>query len=394
MSGLLGRHVLTNFTHGYGPFLRTAECAISIARLLSKHTGVKHHVVVPWVYRDAQQRILTEEFGKDEDSVALVLDPVLGDIYRSVILGATTFAESLLVWLDHRAEAEAALEEALAGTRVAETLDGRRVYIEPCSAALVVSRTARLRVPSVPAYSVGFGHASNMLREALAEPNLVETLHRGIFERAVHAFREVESSHRINFTADPASTSVWSSVYGGPSLEVASPPSIRLPLAAPTIMLNRPSLYASVSGVDGRSAMLQSARDFGLEVFTNAPDRVPGGIYATPGILRSPQIMFQYARPGWGAIWTSVLAGVPLVMPSLDQHDDPEMVFNTRWVERTGIGLVYRGQNVDSVLERVDQLRPMVLRERERVARRFGTLDGVGFVAERIAADWISEHSR
>jgi hypothetical protein len=386
MSAWPGRYILTNFTHGYGPFIRTTECALAVARVIERITGERQTVVVPWVYGEAQRRILREEWPDAHDKV--VLDAALGHAHASVTYGAMSYAESLTVWLGERSRAEDTLAELLARPRTGETLDGKEVPLARAGVSLVITRAPRLRVRGMPAYGVGFGHVSDILQQALAEPGLVASPNRRLFDSAAHAFRQVEAEHRLHLIADPGTASVWNAPPRTLPREVVTPPTISLP-PAPDLMVDQPAVYASVSGVQGRSSMVTSAREFGLEVYTNAPEHLPGGMRATPGVLRLPSFMFHYARPGWGAIWTTVLAGVPLVMPPPSGDDDPEIVFNTRWVERVGVGVVDIGQKAAELCAQVDQLRSSVAQERARVADRFGTLDGVSFVAEQIAADWL-----
>ncbi|MEK7082983.1 MAG: hypothetical protein AAB972_02330, partial [Patescibacteria group bacterium] len=78
----------------------------------------------------------------------------------------------------------------------------------------------------------------------------------------------------------------------------------------------------------------------------------------------------------------------PLVVPDFDSHDDPEIYFNNKSVEELGLGIVYRGQALEKILEQAPRIKKSCENVKKQILEKWGTLDGNRYCAKMFAEDF------
>ena len=213
----------------------------------------------------------------------------------------------------------------------------------------------------------------------------------GVLERAIETARWLEKNHEIYCLSYPGTFS-----YSDAESK-RYPNEIRVPPLTFTPALNNdliePGFFATVTGIPGLERLYENARRLGLKCYSNEPKAVPYSIFALPRIISNKNILFQFARSGWGSVWSSMLSGTPLVTPPFDKSDDFEIYFNNLTIELLGIGLVDRGESIEELGERFRKIRESSLKKREGILKRWQTLDGQSLAAAVFAEDFIKRHS-
>ena len=120
---------------------------------------------------------------------------------------------------------------------------------------------------------------------------------------------------------------------------------------------------------------------------------MPGSVKALPHVIPNKNILFQFARSGWSSVWLSMIVGTPLVVPDFDPGDDPEIYFNNRAVERLGIGAIYRGEPLETILKKREAIREASAKLVAAIKSRWGTLNGTAHVAKLIVADFLERQA-
>jgi hypothetical protein len=83
------------------------------------------------------------------------------------------------------------------------------------------------------------------------------------------------------------------------------------------------------------------------------------------------------------------VVGTPLVVPDYDATDDPEIYFNNKSVEALGLGLVYRGEPLQKLLENGEEIVKNYHKIRTQLLKQFGTLDGNTYCANLFANHFV-----
>ena len=130
-----------------------------------------------------------------------------------------------------------------------------------------------------------------------------------------------------------------------------------------------------------------------LPVYCNDPHAVEGSVAALPQIVPNSNIIFQFARSGWGSVWLSLLSGTPILVPEHAPEDDPEIYFNNKTIESLGIGIVYHGQSLRHILKVCEAIRENCAALRRRIIERWGTLNGHTICAKLFVDDFLSEYA-
>ncbi|MDE1768429.1 MAG: hypothetical protein KGH62_03610, partial [Candidatus Micrarchaeota archaeon] len=104
------------------------------------------------------------------------------------------------------------------------------------------------------------------------------------------------------------------------------------------------------------------------------------------------KILAVFGRSGWGTGWQVQNLAKAWLVTKYDAGDDPEIYFNNITIEALNIGRVLGQEGIDlqefkSLLEELpSELRRVTSGQKER----FGTLNGIEYVARIIADDLIS----
>ena len=152
-------------------------------------------------------------------------------------------------------------------------------------------------------------------------------------------------------------------------------------------------IFVTITGIPGLERLYQDAKRLGLKLYSNDTDAVPGSTYMSPHVISNKNIVCQFARAGWSSIWISMISGTPLVVPDFDGNDDPEIYFNNKSVEDLGLGIVYRGQGLEEILEHVSCMKASCENIKRQILNKWGTLDGNHYCAEMFVKDFLLKNT-
>ncbi len=383
-------YLVTNFAYGTGPYLRTTELAIAFNDELERRGKERLPFIVPLVYGNKQRRIMLEEFL--EHDVAhpgeILLDDTLGDLLRSVFYGDNTYAEALAEWSANVRAISSEAQKHLSQPRIAlQTLRGERVEIDPRKIVLELNRSPRIRYDVAPSYFTTFGYIEEILKGARRVGRQCINIDPHAIEKGIDAARWVESAQNMRAVAYPATFSgsdLYESWYAD---EILTPPIRPIPLENKEALGK--GIFVTITGIPGLEELYKEAQDFGLLIYCNDMEAVPGSIRALPHIIPNEHVVFQFARSGWGSVWLSMMCGTPIVVPEYDPKDDPEIYFNNKMVEELGIGIIYRGQPLKEILSMRETVQKKCATMRERILARWGTLDGNQYCAKIFADNFL-----
>lgn len=378
--------IVTNFAYGTGPYLRTTELALAFNDELEKRGKERLGIIVPLVYGEKQKKIMAEEFAKDE----IILDEKLGKILRSVFYPVKSrvsngvygdYAAALANWVLNCKEVSQEAHKYL-----------RKTYGD--SIVVELNRSPRIRYDVAPVYFTTFGYIAEILEnvrklQEVQPPIEVEhpNIDVALLEKGIEIANWVESSAKIHAVAYPATFS-WQKDYKPRyATEILTPP-IRRPYSANSANIN-PGIFVTVTGIPGLERLYGEARRVGLNLYSNDIKAVATSTWVLPHIIPNQNIVFQFARSGWGSVWLSMISGTPLVVPDFDPKDDPEIYFNNLAVEKLGIGIIYRDQPLEEILKKRKSIQVSYSRLRDEILARWGTLDGNTYCAKLFAEDFL-----
>jgi hypothetical protein len=382
------KYLVTNFAHGNGPYLRTTELALALNAELEKRGEPRLNILVPWVYGDRQKRIMQEQFAEEQvkHPGEIALDPALGEILRGVFYQGGSFEESIASWTDNCDQASVQARSHLEGEIQGEDLSGKPVRLKGEQIVLELQRSPRVRYGVATAFCATFAHFDDVLRGILKEPTGTFSIEHKIVKAALKKAENIEKDTCLHCVSVPDLFEETShSVDKG---AMAIPPTVKIP--AETEIVPQEGIYVTVSGIPGMERLYRDSIRWNLPIYTNAPEKITGGTLASPAVLKSPKIRFHFGRSGWGSVWLSQLTETPFVAAPYDTSDDPEIYFNNRWLERSGIGKINRGESADTILNQEPGLRENARRINKSLLKRFNTLDGNQVAAKFIGDKYLS----
>ncbi len=390
---IAGRQFLvTNFAYGIGPFLRTTELAIVFNDTLERSGRSRFVCIIPWVYGEKQRGIMLEEFGEHEKKHPgeLLLDEKLGGILKSVFYGDNTYAAALAAWVKIAEKVSLEAKRHLSGIIDAQTLSGEHVSIEGKNIVVEINRSPRVRFDVAPSYFTTFGYIEDILRGALEAGRGRVNVDPVLLERGIEIAHSIEAQQRMHMVAFPGTFSGSESYIAKYPSEILVPP-IRDARMVQNNEEIEPGIFVTVTGIPGLERLYREAEDFGLRLYSNDLDSVPGSVRRfSPNHGLNKNIVLHFARSGWGSVWLSMLCGTPILVPDFDPSDDPEIYFNNKMVEELGIGTVYRGQPLSEILAAGRRVRENYAKMCEKIKKRWGTLDGNQVCADLFAKDFLA----
>ncbi|OGF82218.1 hypothetical protein A3B18_02775 [Candidatus Giovannonibacteria bacterium RIFCSPLOWO2_01_FULL_46_13] len=364
------KFIVTNFSYGTGPFLRTTNLALSFNEELKKAGREKMKIIVPLVYGERQRQAMAEEFGVREE---IILDEKLGKFLLDNFYADSIYQESLKKWVEnHKASSKKAREHLI-------STYGKNIEVE-------LSRAPRIRYDICPAYYTSFAFISEILRRAGEEKEI--NLDKKLLQKGVEAAEWVERNYRMHAIAYPATFSYLEKYTPKYRTEILTPPIAPLPPENHDLIY--PGIFVTITGIPGLERLYADAKRLGYKLYSNISDAVPESIRALPHVISNKNVLFQFARSGWSSIWISMIVGTPLVVPNFDPDDDPEIFFNNRSLEKLQLGVVFRGQSLEEILKDVPRVKKAYDKMNYEILNRWGTLDGNQYCAELFANDFLN----
>lgn len=405
-SNIPHHYIVTNFAYGTGPYLRTTDLAIAFNDELEIAGRERMGIIVPWVYGEKQKRVMLEEFAEHEKrySGEILLDAELGELLRSVFYADSTYEEALATWVKNYREVSLRAYQHLSFDFEVETFGGEKRIIDGTNIAVELNRSPRIRYNVAPAYFSSFANIADILERAQEVSEIA--VDRELLKQGVKAAEWVERNQKIRCVAWPATFAYLnrhaqrSEASGSFAIaqddnqpggryndEVLVPPIA--PLPEPNNEEIEKGIFVTITGIPGLERLYQDAKRLGLKLYSNDTDAVPESIYISPHVIPNKNIVCQFARAGWSSIWISMISGTPLVAPDFDSKDDPEIYFNNRSVEELGLGMVYRSQPLEKILEQAPRIKESCAKIKEQILKKWGTLDGNRFCAKMFVEDFL-----
>ena len=379
---------MLNFAYGYGPFLRTTELAITVSKFLSQKTKQKFGIIVPLVYGKKQKQIMLEEFGvylkKNPNNI--VFDLKLGAILGNLFYGPKGYEESLVYYVKNLPQINHQLKTHFSKKIIVSTLNNKKIYLSKKDIALLISRAPRVDLPIRPAYHSSFAYPSEILTRACADKNI--KFNKKILKLAAAHFQKIEQNHDLHLIAEPATFSYLKKrkpLYHG---EITTPPNFLPPSKYPCQSIKK-GIYVTITGIPGLERLFAEARKLKLTIYTNQTDKIKVSLPATPDIITCPQIVAHFARSGWGSVWCSLYAEKIFIAPRYDKDDDPEIYFNNLCLEKLGLGKIYTGQSLASLLKFSKIYKRHSQKIKKELIKKYKTLNGINYAAKKIVKNYL-----
>lgn len=382
----MNTYFVVNPGYGTGPYLRGVELGLAMNEILEANGHARRMIVVPLLYGERQKRILLEEFSAHRHEI--LLDPELGSLVAGTLYSGAdkSFADALRQFTQQSVSMSDAGAAHVRKGRTFENLDGKNVVFPEAADIAELQVNPRISFSGDRVYALCHGHFSEVLDRARDVPYFAQ--YAGTLDEAVQCARQIEQMRTIHATAHPNSFSFDDEHRLTYPNEQMVPPWVK-PQAIEEVPER--GVYLTLTGIPGLERLYSAAQGLGVKLYSNDPSRIPGSSKASPRVLGSENILFQFARTGWSSVWLSVLTGTPLVTPDFDPSDDPEIYFNNRTVEELGLGVVYRGQPLQEILDCLPEVRETYRAMHEKLLKEHGTLDGLQKSAEIFTHNFMHE---
>ena|GEM_PF-4497206 len=188
----------------------------------------------------------------------------------------------------------------------------------------------------------------------------------------------------------------------GVPIEYTPPMSPNTAAVPPKDDVTRPAMYVMFSGtgsgVAGTNALIPDLVAAGYDVYVS-PSAMKFGdvseanqrlvkVASDPNIIAHPLIIDGFARPGFGTIWDNENAGKGTNSPGHNPGDDHEMAVNAKTIAALEIGEVLAPGAIpppEELRKSKVQIAFNAGRLKEEQLMEFGTKDGLGYIAEKVA---------
>ena len=384
------KYIVTNFAYGTGPYLRTTQLALALNRELEKRGIPRCGIIIPLAYGDKQRKIILEEFSAENENYPdeILVDKELGGIVSKVLFKSESYEKYLKRWTDDVLQVSDLAHSYLSGKFEAQTLHGKPMGVDGRDIIIELNRSPRLRYDVAPSFFTSFAYMEEILERASKTDRRGIDLDSALARKAANMARIVEEPQSIHCIPFPGTFSWEKDHRPRYNNEILTPP--LGPLFRTVRQKVDKGIYVTVTGIPGLERLYAEAKNLGIKLYSNDIDAVKGSTHVLPHIISDKNILFHFARSGWSSVWLSTMTGVPLVVPPFDSRDDPEIYFNNKAVEALGVGVVWRGENMNELL---DKTRDIVKRQRQiksEVIKRFGNWDGIGYCAKIFVQKYLN----
>ena len=359
----MAKYMVLNFAYGTGPYVMTTKLGIAVNDELEKAGQPRLGIIVPWVYGEKQKEIMAEEGLLSEE---VVLDPELGAILKKVFYGGADYAAYLKKWTTDFKEVSREAHAYLSKQY------GSKIVLE-------VNRSPRLLYGVAPAYATSFGHLSRIFGEAVNHPEI--TIDPELLKRAAEVSACIEDEQDVIGMAYPG-VFFWAKDYKPEYKSERVVPPIA-PIPHPDTNDIEKGIFITKTGIPGLERLYGEAEKLGLKIYDNSS--------YSPAMITNKNILLHFARSGWASVWFSMLAEKPLIVPEYDPKDDLEIFFNNMVIEKLGIGIVYRGEPLNELLEKSEKAKEVCQQLKKEITECWGTLDGTQYSAGLFVRDFLRQ---
>lgn len=396
--------ILVNPAHGNEPYILGTAIARGVSKRLADNGLGQAKIVVPLLYPGMQERILMEE--NVDDPSLIHLDETFGDLLRDITYENGDFAGNLTRLNLHYDEVSALLRKRFsvdAENFDARSLGGKDVHsfsprniVATIESAGVVSIETPLKYFAFPIL------VSQMLKAVQDEPNdwgFSET----DLAAAVNRMLRVESTYSQIFIPhiNPLSYRYADDLSKQPTVidgkRISETPALKRKYEKTEGRVEKPSIYVMFSGtdstIDTSKKVAAAAIEAGIDVYSPPWVNVPGAFKASPDILTDRNIIGIFGRSGWGTGWQAQNLALPWIVTPYEKGDDPEIYFNNKTIEALKMGRALSAGEItpQKLVEVIRSLSVGTQALNDRIQQQFGTVNGIDFVSDAIAKDFLEK---
>jgi hypothetical protein len=346
---------MTYSGHGHGPYLIAAGVGRELGSVIINRFPR---------FGDLQDKILRKWYGDDPN---IFIDEGSGKILAQIDFFGD-YRDFVRRNLAHGKEVRKELRDYLRGFEAVSLSGERREFSNP---EISISAGARFVPDPEKTFYVFPALTTEMAKRA---PSKVDHI-----EEFISIVRDEEVRYKGVFLPE-ITTFSYTSIEKLPQ-EISTPPlthRLRNDEQLPR------SIYYNLSGASGEQDrdIIRAVQQTNLQLY-RAPETDGPGLPAGPSIIFNTNCLAQVARAGWGTIWMCQLAEKPIIAPKFRENDEPEVFHNLRTIEKFGLGVVFQSlipEVIDSAVSKIDSIKDL----NRQLLRKFGTLDGLQFVAGKI----------
>ncbi len=372
--------------HGNEPLIMCAAIGDEINSKLSRLGLRQARIVLPSMYGARTGQILREEFPDSADNI--FLSEELGEILKKTEFGKEGYNAHLQSVALNQPQVQHELLEFLSRPFRAQSLLGNVAEFEPGGKKLDLNAGANVvgsserdshfvfpvklsdlltGVDDDPEIHGFFD--SNTVQQVQIHAEEMEQKYRSVLIPYVHtfSFKPGFNTEGVTFTPPLKKPRSWE----------ALPPS------------PKGGVYIMISGSEvGREATEYVARKLnndGHEVYHPSWMNLDFGKPAMPDALFHSEIRAVMGRMGWGIGWMSQVARKPFIATPHLWFDNPEIHFNIKSIEATGIGMVFEAR--PDLIEKATSLTPNIEAIERKMRGELGIdkdMNGITFSANEI----------
>lgn len=401
LSRVEGRPVLVlNPGHGNEPYI----LATAIGREVSKKfasAGMEQPILVtPLLYGERQKRILLEE--NPNDASLIHYDEEFGSILKQIMFGSGDFSHHLNQVNTHYDDVERMLNNRFhidAESFTAKSLttnESTQLSPKNIIGAIDVGNRVSLKVPH--RYFAFPEVLSRVLHESMQHPEL--GFSESEMKKLVDRMLRVEAAYSQVFIP-------WVSTFSYQNATDlnSQPQSIdgRLRMYTPAMKAGiengngdvDPGVYIMMSGtgsaIEANKSLMKAVHEAGIKAYSPPWEKIEGTEKMPPSVMADENIMAIMGRSGWGTGWQVMQLEKPWLVAPYQQGDDPEIYFNNKTIEALRLGKIIGSEGIsgDELKSLARKISPGLHSLNDAVRKKFGTTNGIEYIAEHIFKDMV-----
>ena len=392
--------ILVNPAHGNEPYILGTAIAKGVSDRLAQQGLGRAKIVVPLLYGDRQKRILMEE---NPDAAGLIhYDEAFGEILRDVTFQNGDFSQHLRQINEHYDDVQSMLKQRFsidAQDFTARSLGTNEIQtFSPRNVVAAIDTASRVVVEAPQRYFAFPLLISELLREAQKAElgfsgadtaSLIEKMLRvesGYSQVFIPRINPLSYQYSEDLSAQPTEVEGRSRVYT---------PAMKRDYHRTQGKVDEPGIYVMFSGTgsiaETTHKLIDAASQGGLKVYTNK--EVEGATSVSPDVLTDENILAVLGRAGWGTGWQVQNLALPWFVAPYEKGDDPEIYFNNKTIEALKMGKVLTDADMtpDRLKEVIKDFSVGMQRINQGIEGEFGTLNGIDFMADAIASDFLAK---
>jgi hypothetical protein len=389
------KYAVLNVNCGNGPYCRSIDIVLSLNKRLLEVGQDPLGIVIPHLYGERQIRILQEEFSQAVDAHPewFALDEKYGDLLAEILYSGKDYGAYLQGLVTKQPAVQKRIDEHFSSAIHVTSLDGKRSIVEPYALALTLSRNPIVSLPIFPSYYTSIHFFSDLINEGVKD-QLVDA---EIAQSLLPILKRVEADHSAYFITEPATFSYRQPSMRGPDERAMRVPPLVHPLEAVAgegalkTGVSEPCAYITISGLP--QSQIRAGKEVvgDLKVYVSKEGAIAGADRRPPSFIAQPEVVLHFARSGWSSVWNSMFSETLFVTPRYQRDDDVEIFYNEKTLLALGLGeVVDVGAPALQQKELQAQYVGNVRRVKQRLREKYGSLDGVEFVAGEIAQRYLS----